>query len=640
MGQPLDTLRRWEDSNLPTFDQLGGEAAIFAERDEILACDAAKIVGVLCASWAQIGSKTDAIEFLMQAVKTDDVYDADDVLDVILTSELALPDLAEPLTNFLREASCREGILGDIASQGWTRLALGEWCSGLELRGHLAHRAKSASVGRGETTIYFVRSVGAALHRWNDDELAATMRALGLLDGYEADAAFELGMHYVGRALSAETHVRAIEQLRTAVEHLSKAEYLDNRKDAKAFLAAIGPLLGYAEGKPVSQDVVVEVRGTINDYLIGYRGLGRHWRQGRADTSDGWAELVALLADASTSSDPEWFDPSAVIEAAAKVYTAHVTVELVVSENAAPDRAKGRGLAALVRPAIISAFVTKPPSLQFIGHWLDAAKARGNGDAQLIAAVELLQADVSTRGNSHPKADGGDGPSSVSAVPAPLVEGLDQFLELYSSVNAPLPLAWDNVVRRIIDEIEEIRPEEAAAVRSELAALVVHLVRFVAHHINLRQSGERKKPWLGVSADFPKEHALSEALHEWLAASGVDATIERVNTAGGDVDLEVRFRFGSFYIEVKRVLHKTTDVVLTDRFGKQATQYAATDIPIVFLAVLDYAPRQVRVDLPGVFWTIPFRPEPASREYALTSLRVQANVESPSASSRSRRTSV
>jgi len=168
MGQPLDTLRRWEDSNLPTFDQLGGEAAIFAERDEILACDAARVVGVLCASWAQIDSKTDAIEFLMQTVKTDDVYDADDVLDVILTSELALPDLAEPLTNFLREASCREGILGDIASQGWTRLALGEWCSGLELRGHLAHRAKSASVGRGETT---GRDAGvavvAACERWS-----------------------------------------------------------------------------------------------------------------------------------------------------------------------------------------------------------------------------------------------------------------------------------------------------------------------------------------------------------------------------------------------------------------------------------------------------------------------------------------
>src|SRR6218665_2638768 len=139
MGQPLDTLRRWEDSNLPTFDQLGGEAAIFAERDEILACDAARVVGVLCASWAQIDSKTDAIEFLMQTVKTDDVYDADDVLDVILTSELALPDLAEPLTNFLREASCREGTLGSSGASGqkcerwsrgnnWTRCRRGCCC--------------------------------------------------------------------------------------------------------------------------------------------------------------------------------------------------------------------------------------------------------------------------------------------------------------------------------------------------------------------------------------------------------------------------------------------------------------------------------------------------------------------------------
>jgi len=385
------------------------------------------------------------------------------------------------------------------------------------------------------------------------------MRALGLLDGYEADAAFELGMHYVGRALSAETHTQAIEQLRTAVEHLSKAEYLDNRKDAKAFLAAIGPLLGYAEGKPVSQDVVAEVRGTINDYLIGYNEV-------LGDTGGKDVQILAtdgpnllhcwqmrLPAATPTGLTHRQFSKrqQRYTPLTSQLNWSSARTPLLIGRTAA-DSQRWCG-----RPSSLLSSLS-PPSLQFIGHWLDAAKAHGNGDAQLIAAVELLQADVFTSGNSHPKANGGDGPSSVSAIPSPLVEGHDQFLELYSSVNAPLPLAWDNVVRRIIDEIEEIRPEEAAAVRSEPAALVVHLVRFVAHHINLRQSGERKKPWLGVSADFPKEHALSETLHEWLAASGVDATIERVNTAGGDVDLEVRFRFGSFYIEVKRVLHKSS----------------------------------------------------------------------------------
>lgn len=127
---------------------------------------------------------------------------------------------------------------------------------------------------------------------------------------------------------------------------------------------------------------------------------------------------------------------------------------------------------------------------------------------------------------------------------------------------------------------------------------------------------------------------LSEEIARWFSATGLRVQVEAVNVGGGDADVAIRFPSHTFYVEVKRVTSVEEDAAAAAHYGGQATQYAASDIPIAFLALLDYVHRVVRIDLEGVVWTTLHVPIVNSRTYALTGFRVQAYLDSPSAASR------
>lgn len=632
-------LSRWSNGDSVSLSEFGGPDAILQAADEMLGTDPLSTVEVIVENWASFSERRDPVlAILAAAAATENLDFVDDIHDVLLGDADVLGAIAEVLVEKIRQLAERSGILGDIATETWTRLALGGWCRPLQLRAHLQDRAELAA-SEGDTTIYLVRSVGAAMSQWGDAELVHAMTAICGIDEFEADAAYELGLFKLGNACVAETSKASFDGIRSALEHLRQAERWDRRLDARAYLLTIEGLLRFAEGGQISDEEVATARHNVNEYLLGYRGLNRHWRQGRADTSVGWATLLGLLNQAAQSATSHWFDPSAVIEAAGALYVAETSIELIARGNADTAQPQ-RGVSMLIRPRLIESFVEHTPSAEFISLWLNRTRSSESPNKDLIVAVERLRAAIDPRRDEPPKASGGSGEADNPALS--IEAALQDFFEQHAAIKRPASLSESNLVRRVIADIAGITPASVEATIADLTALVLAMVQFTAFHLDQKQSGTRKISWLGDVPDenghFPKEHVLSDALSFWLSANGLRAQIELVNVGGGEVDVAVRFADESFYIEVKRVLTKEDDEAALDHYGDQATQYAATDVPIVFLALLDYAARSVRVDLEGAVWTRTHRPNPQSRAYSLTGFRVQGNVASPSTSSRRRRT--
>ena len=117
-------------------------------------------------------------------------------------------------------------------------------------------------------------------------------------------------------------------------------------------------------------------------------------------------------------------------------------------------------------------------------------------------------------------------------------------------------------------------------------------------------------------------------------SNGVISLREVPDDAGGRSDIHLIIDTHQFVIESKRVVRARTFDQLVDAYGTQAVQYQVSHAPIAFLAVVDYGHRTVRTDLTGSFDVRAAHLPESTRTYALTALRVLANVDTPSAASK------
>ncbi|WP_167045035.1 hypothetical protein [Salinibacterium sp. ZJ454] len=628
MNRDGDLLQRWANDEPITIDELGGPEALI-ERTDLVDAHPLRAVQTVCELWPELENyREDAAHFLVGAAENADIEFADDIHDEILNNSDVLAAVHSHLAAALqRVATQGQGITADIAAESWTRLALGGWCSSLTVCGQLQVMAAAARK-IDATTSYLVRAIGAALQRWGYEELLAAMADLGSIAEYEADAAFELGLHHLGVACVSTSQEQALQSLRDAVEEFELAERWESRVDARAYLGPIRGLLRFVDGNEVSREEVMQARAVVGEYMLGYRGLQRHWRQGRADLTDGWSGLLGLLSAAAEGSTPAWFNPTSIIEGAARLLVADTTLTLIV--RTPEDTATG--VVALVEPRIAADFANQPPSADFIDKWLDAARAATEPDEEMIGAVSGLRQTV-TRAASNPE-DGGPGNSPGGSAERSLAD----FRNLYQTHRRQLNLTEEKIAHRVFRDIEQIVPETMQDVPEEISGVVTELVKFTSHFLSLRQSGARSPAWLVGGRDleghFPKEHVLSDALRTWFQPNFGNVTVEDADVAGGFADVVLRYPRCAFYVEVKREEANADNDLLVEKYGDQAAQYAVANAPVAFLAVLDYAERLTRIDLEGTMWTIPHRHDGASRDYALTGIRIQGNLSSPSASSR------
>lgn len=632
----LDTLE-----GTPSVSGLGGEPLIYASSDELVRDTRVVEVAVaLCAEWVNLEDQPAAGALLIGAARAIPVIGARDLYDVLLSAEEALPQIATGLEGAFKARARTEGYERDSALEGWTRLALGQWTkTTLQLRG-LLHEHSQAP----DATVPLVRALGAACSMWDDPELIDALIALSMHHSLEADAAMELGFRKVASAVACSDLNGVSGDLADALRWFDVA-YLDEaRPDASAFRAVLTGVTDQVAGDAVSADRFNAIADAVYDYLDGDRGVQRSWRGARAGTTSAWLDLLMQLRIAQSD---RWFDNETTIRALAHAFATEQTMVLVVNPGMTQS-ASHAGIRELVWPRIEEIARGNASVITYIQRWL--ATSAEPADSATRAAVEALLARLgeppSKKGSSESVRlsdairesfrltdDGFSELERAAAAEPSLIPVLEQIAVQVPSLN----LAEESLLSSVLERCEEHADGGIGGYRTELTVLLMDAIRYVARHLNASQSPSRLPPWMARHQPWPEEHELADDLNTALIMAGRDSVVELPNVAGGRVDIAVRFdNRCTLYIEVKTVDRDRSDDQLVDDFGAQAVQYAVTNVPVAMLVVADYVPRLIRRDLTGAFNVTSMKLDSTSRQHALVTVRLQANVAPPSATSAKR----
>ena len=619
----------------PTTALFGGEQALYDAAEQITRDSRFVEVAVaLCSEWKQLTDRPAATALLLDAAASAPLVGVAPLFDVLLRSKDALPDIALGFERVLARRSEGAGFERDCALESWTRLALGNWSTrSLQLRAALHRSAEDA-----EVTAALVRALSAAVTKWPEPELLDALRQLTEHDEVESDAAMEMGFLSVLRAAELEK----VEDVRTVLDEalgwFDKALLDDERPDASAFRAVTRGVLDQTVGVAIEADRFDEISANVYAYLDGYRGVDPGWRGPRPSAAHAWLQLLKHLREAHQD---RWYDPPAMLQKLAAAMSTDHTMLLVVNDGIDPV-----GIRALVQPFVKELGRENHLATAHIRRWLaspSASAAPERGDVEnLLRALE----------ESEPKKAQGGSPSDVEAnreAGYPATDFADSLMRAFERApelrdllrSALLPsfslnIAEEELLEQLLGYIDIVVEGGTGKFRSELASLLASTIRFTAVRLNQTQSGTRRASWVAHEKPWPLEHKLADDLCDSLSMSGLTAEVEIPNTGGGRVDVAVSFERCNFYIEVKRTDQDRTDAQFIEDYGRQAVQYAATNVPVAFLAVADYVPRATRRDLTGVIGVRDLQIDETSRRHAVVHLRMQANVAPPSASSSSR----
>lgn len=601
----LDTL-----TGTPTVDGLGGEDLIYDSRPDLVSDSRVSEVAVaLCAEWNSLKNPETATSFLLDAAEHANPFGARALFDVILDSEDALPAVADGFEEVLRSLARGAGPVRDFALEAWTRLLLGGWAQ----KKNALFAALEDGVDAEDATPTLVRTLGAALTWSQEKSLERALTTLTTHDELDGDASMELGMYAVSRAARSEDldDVRAL--LGIAREHFTLAITDESRPDAVAFDAVIGGVLDQTSGHTVDGTRYDAISGAVYQYLDGYAGVNVG---GRAQTTVAWMDLLGDLREADTD---RWYTPARTISSLARALAAEKTMVLVVNKQSQ------RGVRELVQPHVESIASRNADIVTHLHRWV---KGEGH-DLELRSTIEDFLHQLEAE---PPKGRSGSPTAARDALIAAAPADIQEILDHFAALHMPLSYLEQELLVHLLAESEKHAEGGTGRFRTELTVVFHHLIRFASRSLNRGQNSERSPKWFGSAKPWPKEHVLADDLNDSLFGSGLESSVERDN-AGGRVDIEIRFSRCHINIEVKRTAKNRDDARLVADFGDQATQYASTDIPIAVLAVADYYRRSTRLDLAAAFHVVPHQLEPDSRRHALTTLRLQANVASPSTSS-------
>lgn len=664
------------DGRDPSVADLGGEDTVFALTASADGIDMYTAAVAVCDSWTTLHNTARAAAWLQDAVRALGDAELIDFNDRVLSAPATLPALARPLETAWNALGDDATLRGNVALEGWTRLALGGWAtSTLALRSALAGRAGKAARGDASADVYLVRSISAALDQWPDHELEAALAALAVFDDLESDVAFELGMAQLRKAVVDTDRHPAATALAAARHRFDQACLEGDRPDAIAFSAACQCVTAFLVGEPFSSELVERIESAAHDWVLGYLGEAPHWRQPRSATAAAWAALVADLQRVRDLDAPGWVDPTMLLTAVGRLYSAHNSSALLARPNLlhSPDQPPppepgGEAAAWLIIGARLDTALANPDRLWLINRWVTDMTARlelaaldgdrngdDKGDSDLRVAVDALHAahvrllgSPPGKGEASPEDDGiptelreavlaERGPEAYDMLRTQLrrVDGdrID-LAHVIPAVSQAVPLADELTITNLLKNLQAIRPADTQRWALPLMTVLNALVRIVRQTINHTQSGQRRYPWnnwIETTGGRPPEHTLADHLASSIELiSGYPTHVEVPNVGGGRADVLMTIHNEQFVIEVKRVTVSTSNDALVASFGDQAAQYTLTGPPFAFLAALDLTQWTSRLALDESFWVAAWTPPNGGEPRPLVGLRVLANADTPS----------
>ncbi|MDV6263961.1 hypothetical protein [Rhodococcoides yunnanense] len=654
-------------AHLPALADLGGESILASNPTSETDPDLVYTVALAVShGWGDLHDRVTAKSWLRAAIPTLEIESLIAFNNVVLASTHAVPDLAEDLAEVWEALSDDRGLLGNVAVEAWTRLALAGWSDSLPVRAVLGKRAKQAAVDTVDADIFLVRSLGAAMDVWPSTETRRALERLSVVESVECDVAFELAMDHVRMAMSVEDVADAAGIFAAANAMFERSNLEGDRPDAVAFAAvtaAVGDFLG---GRAVSVEVVEQVRRAAVEWHLGYLGQAPEWRQARAETASSWADVLTDMGRLTDLDEP-WLHASALLSSVGELLANHQATALVANPRtfattfgvsiplALASATDGPivGLPVSFAPRIESAFTRNEESLRLVDRWLGAMSARteGRDRPDVIDAVEGVRNCIRNRpppgkvdASRHiplprrvrealePLLDGGQ-LDSLGDILAEFVHDADEHVVMAAAAGLRVvPLREEQLLNELTHQLDAVLPGEYKIWSIHVTQLLSGLIRAVSIAIDREQGGKRNLPWhRPPGKGNPPEADLADFLAMSIHISaGLRAHVEIPNIGGGRADVVVPIGTEQFVIEVKRVTATRTDEALTTEYGLQASEYTKTGAPFSFLAVLDLKRRTSRLDIGDSFWISEWK-DASGRMRALTGLRVLGKVSSPSA---------
>ena len=626
---------RLAESQTVRIADLGGVDDILADADRLHAAPILDILAdmVAAGSDAERGRLHDFLVGGFDSAR--DPQSFRDAIDRLLRSATLRAAMAQALVTILtrrvqERATEREALIAAYALEGLFRLALeGE----VSRHRPLLELADVASDAPGSYARHVAKIGGAAFHLWGGDDLLSMLRRLLDNEEAEGEAAFELGLAHLSRALDGADMATILAGLETARLFFERAAQVDDeRADARAYRSAIDLVTGFAANRDASemQDALAEVvtAGRERAALLHAGGVAA-WLAPRLDEDLEWFELARRLRYAAGNlARPSWVNAAATMDRILAIYNARCTI------------AHGDGLRALLRPRIEASFVRERG---LAAHLDDLLAEAAWPDPQRAIAKELrARLDANHRsGAGQGKAGENErypllarilpAGSALEQLPDAMVRSVEQALVDY----AMRPQAVANpVMQRTLATLRaalSASSEYEGAVREAFDAVLQQLLVFCSDRQNaeIRDLGTRGE-YLRVK--HPSESDLQLDLREFLVGNltGSDVLSEVRGVATGRTDLRVSFGGPTFIIELKKHDgHLSQEAA--NRYRAQATSYQASNVRLGFLGVLEVVDRTGPVpSLEECFWHSAYVPDGGDLTRHLIVFKVPGRLKPPS----------
>jgi hypothetical protein len=472
--------------------------------------------------------------------------------------------------------------------------------------------------------------VGAAYHQWGEAPLLDTLAALQTIDGAAGEAAYELAMAALARALDAAAMDQIREGLRSAHELFAVALTADpGRLDAHAYCAIIDILELFASnGAAIDLDAPLLALEQALDDRHELLGIGRIplWLRPRCDREIEWCRLLTTVRRAAQDLErPSWLHAAKILEQILSLYEAERTV------------AMGRGLHQIFVPRIEASFVRERglvahlDDLLAVEDWDPSLRVTADRLRSSIARAEASLPRIVEENARFPLLQGVLPDEEAALVPAKMAATLEALLA--DRATQPRRIAnpiVHRVYRRLSTELSHC-PDYEGNIKDSFDDLLLQVIMFCVD----RQDGDKRTQ--GTRIEYLRrkdatEQDLQLDLREFLRGNllSADVLAEIPGVAIGRTDLYVIFSNCRVIIELKK--HEgVADAQAAKRYRSQAASYQATNVRLGFLGMLELLDRPgPAASLEECLWIETFIPTGASMPRYLVAFRVPGMLKPPS----------
>lgn len=619
-----------------TIDDLGGVDGILADADRLHAAPFLDILADIVSA-APVTESAQLHAFLVDGFDTaHDPQSFRDAIDRVIRSATLRAAVAQAFvatfTRRLREyATEREALLAAYSLEGLFRLALEGDVSRYR---PLLELAEVTADVPGPFAQHVAKIGGAAFHTWGDDDLLQMLHRLLDNEEAEGEAAFELGLAHLSRALDGDdvsTILAGLETARLLFERARETD--DDRSDARAYRSAIDIVLGFAANRSAAdmQETLTDLMAAARDRAAVLRtGCVPPWLAPRQDLDIQWFELVRSVQHAAEDlARPSWINAATIMDRILAVYEASCTI------------AHGDGLRSMLRPRVKAAFLRERG---LVAHLDDLLSEGQWPDAQRTIAKSLrVELDGAYSAGAGPGKAGENDQypllarilpkgTPIEQIPSGMARSLEVGLESHV---AHCSVLANPVLQRVLSKLRDqlsTSSEYTGEVRQAFDAVLQQVLIFCSDRqdADIRDLGARGAY---LRAPDPSEADLQSDLRDFLKGNLVGAEVlsEVRGIATGRTDLYVSLGGPAFVIELKKH-NGAFSHEAANSYRAQSTSYQATNVRLGFLGALELVDRKGPVpSIEECLWHSAYVPEGSALARHLIVFRVPGRLKSPSA---------